>query len=246
MSKSLVGKKFKSVRKTMLILFIGFLIGVVAVEFLHEKRTHETKEAKQLIRKIITSAVEQTDFYKKHSNQEGLEAIEKYAKDLSPNFEVIDIDYSLGYCQFEIIFDTGKMFYTDISIYDDNDFYLGIFEPRNWNRIKTINNGTQGKGTEISERDLTKKQIVQIAKKVLHERYGAEKYGLDVNNCRIKYDKKNKIFNKYYLEYYPNLVGHSYQAVCFNPVGQLQIGGGPYWICIDRKTGEVLMTDVGM
>jgi len=107
--------------------------------------------------------------------------------------------------------------------------------------IKCGNNNIQKRGVEICERELTKKQIIQIASKAFEERFG-----LDVDKCRITYDRKNKIWNKYYAEYYPHFVDKNYQAVRLSRTGQLQIGGGPYWICIDKKTGEVLQMDVGM
>jgi hypothetical protein len=94
---------------------------------------------------------------------------------------------------------------------------------------------------EVTQKILSKKELIQIAGKAVKDRCG-----LDVDKCRITYDTGNKIWNKYYAENFPNLIGRDYQAICFERTGQLQIGGGPYWICIDKKTGEVLQMDVGM
>ncbi len=85
--------------------------------------------------------------------------------------------------------------------------------------------------------DLTKQEIIQIARKIIEERYGE-----NTNGYRIFYDDGNKTWGKNYAEYYPNLVGQNYQAVQFDGTGILQQGGGPYWVCIERKTGEVLVT----
>jgi hypothetical protein len=107
--------------------------------------------------------------------------------------------------------------------------------------IKRRDNNIQERGVEMRERELTKKQIIQIASKAFEERYG-----WDVNKCKIKYDKGNKDFNKYYAKLYPHLAGHDYQAVRFITPGPLTPGGGPHWVCIDRKSGEVLLNSVGL
>ena len=60
-----------------------------------------------------------------------------------------------------------------------------------------------------------------------------------------KYDKNNKVFNKYYLEDYPHLVDKDYQAVRITIPGPLTPGNGPNWICVDRVTGEVLLIIFG-
>jgi hypothetical protein len=93
----------------------------------------------------------------------------------------------------------------------------------------------------MNERVLTKKEIIRIGGKALQD-----KYDLDINKCRITYDNGNKIWKKYYEQYYPNLTGHDYQAVKFDILGTLKIGGGPYWVCVDRITGEVLVTYMGI
>ena len=95
---------------------------------------------------------------------------------------------------------------------------------------------------------LSKESILKIAGNALKK-----EYGLDANNCNVWYDKKNKHWVKYYAKDYPKLVGHSYLAINFSKKYerwferfQSHIGGGPYWICVDRTTGEILASYGGM
>jgi hypothetical protein len=88
----------------------------------------------------------------------------------------------------------------------------------------------------MGKESLTKKEIIQIAKNFLEEKSGKQTSGL-----RLYYDNKNKVWNKYYAGYYPKLKGHNYQAVKFEQTGTLTQGGGPYWVCVDKETGEVLV-----
>ena len=88
----------------------------------------------------------------------------------------------------------------------------------------------------IDSGGLTKQEIIRIARKIIEERYGDKTDGF-----RVFYDNGNKTWDKNYVEYYPNLVGQNYQAVQFDGTGILQQGGGPFWVCVERKTGEVLV-----
>ncbi|MFX0198182.1 MAG: hypothetical protein ACFFCW_18855 [Candidatus Hodarchaeota archaeon] len=93
----------------------------------------------------------------------------------------------------------------------------------------------------MSSGDLTKKEIIQIARKAIEERYGEQTSGL-----KMYYDNGNKVWKKYYAKDYPNLIGYNYQAVQFTSTGTLAPGGGPFWVCVNKGTGEVLVTYKGM
>ena len=88
--------------------------------------------------------------------------------------------------------------------------------------------------------ELTKTEIIQIARKALKD-----EVGLDVDQYKVTYDSDNKKWNKHYADRYSDLGGRNYQAVYFTPT-DLQIGGGPHWVCIDKQTGEVLQFDIGL
>lgn len=112
----------------------------------------------------------------------------------------------------------------------------GIIDFRQY-RFKSWEDGLGNRCDEDSEktplemgRYLTEQQIIQIASKAFAEEY------YDPNGYKIEYDKGNKIFNECYKEYYPKLFGYDYQAVRFisTEFGEL------YWVCIDKKTGELL------
>ena len=100
---------------------------------------------------------------------------------------------------------------------------------------------TQEVFNKMNEGKLTSQEIVQIASNVIEERYS-----LKTSELKVYYDKENKIWNKYYAKHYPNLIEYDYQAIRFNRTGTLTIGGGPYWVCVDRETGEVLVSCKGM
>jgi hypothetical protein len=93
--------------------------------------------------------------------------------------------------------------------------------------------------------ELTKKQLIEIARKAFKEQLN-----MDIGHCR--FDRGNKIWNQYYADRYPGLSGRNYQAIeCstkqpFHLRPSEKLGGGPHWICIDKKTGEVLQYDMGM
>lgn len=87
---------------------------------------------------------------------------------------------------------------------------------------------------------ISKKELIQIACKTLED-----KYNLNTENCRIRYDRGNKVWEKYFLKDYPKLKDRDYQAIEFALIG-LRIGGGPYWVCIDRVTGEVIIISMGI
>ena len=89
---------------------------------------------------------------------------------------------------------------------------------------------------------MTKERMIQIASKKLKEQYD-----LDTDKCHITYDKDNKIWNEYYAKYHSELNGHDFQAIRFSlPTNTTTMGGGPYWICIDRQCGKVLAIDIGI
>jgi len=88
---------------------------------------------------------------------------------------------------------------------------------------------------ETHRRNLTEQQIIQIAGKAFEEMHS-----WDVNECKIKYDKENKIFNGHYKKLYPKLFGYDYQAV------SITVSYGQYWVCVDKETGEVLRIYDGM
>lgn len=80
---------------------------------------------------------------------------------------------------------------------------------------------------------LTKEDIISIANEV------AKKYCVDFNERYLKYDKDNKRWYNRFSDTDPNLVGHEFQVVLYERSDILSTGG-PFWICIDKKTGEVL------
>ena len=95
---------------------------------------------------------------------------------------------------------------------------------------------------DIDSRELSKQEMILIASQVLNE-----KYDLKIEECTVKYDKNNKIWNKYYAERYPELNRGAYQAIRFTPdSNSIEMGGGPYWICVDKINGEILKIDIGM
>ena len=91
------------------------------------------------------------------------------------------------------------------------------------------------------KRMLTKNELIAIARETLED-----KCGLDTKGLRITYDTDNRIWAEYYAEDYPSLANRDYQAVRFERRGSLAPGGGPYWVCIDTHTGEVLELNLGM
>jgi hypothetical protein len=89
---------------------------------------------------------------------------------------------------------------------------------------------------------LSKKELTEIANKFFEENCH-----LDTNNCTVRFDRGNKTWNEYYAQRYPVLTGREYQAIeCNVKRKQFMQGGGPYWVCIDTITGEVLAGDAGM
>ena len=89
--------------------------------------------------------------------------------------------------------------------------------------------------------DTEEKRLIQIAGKAIEGRYGVQTSGF-----KLFYDHGNKVWKEHYAAEYPNLNGYDYQAIRFQPTGALRPGGGPFWVCVNRKNGEVLVTDVGM
>ena len=86
---------------------------------------------------------------------------------------------------------------------------------------------------------LSKKQLIMIAKKAI-----MEELNMDPESGKLYFDNGNKIWNKYFAEKYPNLSNYDYQAIRFVRNGPITIGGGSCWMCIDKKTGEVLQYDI--
>ena len=87
---------------------------------------------------------------------------------------------------------------------------------------------------------LSKAELVNMAVSAFRDHYGA-----NAGRFIVKYDKGNKTWNEYYAQFFPELKGVDYQAIVVNRTGELSPGGGPFWVCIDKKTGEVLVTDAG-
>ena len=93
--------------------------------------------------------------------------------------------------------------------------------------------------------ELTKKQLLLIAKTAFKE--NLNELHLEVDKGKVVFDRENKVWNKYYAERYPHLSNYDYQVIQFFPQGtKLTMGGGPFWVCIDKKTGQILQFDIGL
>lgn len=93
---------------------------------------------------------------------------------------------------------------------------------------------------------MSKKAIAEIAIKEFVKRTNK-----DAGQYTTRFDGGNEEWNKYYLQYYPDLKGKNYQAIRLIKkqkewIRTPTIGGGPNWMCIDRKTGQALAIYVGM
>ena len=91
------------------------------------------------------------------------------------------------------------------------------------------------------EGTLTKKEIMLIAKKAFET-----ELDLNVDEGGLKYDKENKVWDEFYAEYYPEISNRDYQAVKFTRPPPITIGGGPFWVLIDKRTGEIITFYIGM
>jgi hypothetical protein len=113
------------------------------------------------------------------------------------------------------------------------------------------NNNSKKEQNHAKKSELSKKEIILIANKEAQE-HGYE-IGRMPDKYKVVYDVDNLMWKKRFLDTDPNnrhsnidltdLKDHDYQVVIyklrsFPPfVGYV---GGPFWICIDKKTGEVL------
>lgn len=100
---------------------------------------------------------------------------------------------------------------------------------------------TGSEGDEGAE--LNRSQVVQTAEKALKTL--AEELSLDIANYSPWYDYGNEVWNTYYADRHPDIKDRDYQAVRFASKKMRQ-GPGPVWVCIDRRTGEVVQCDIGM
>jgi hypothetical protein len=99
---------------------------------------------------------------------------------------------------------------------------------------QTPNGQTAKGGTDAGRAGLSKDEMIQVAKRELHNR------GHDPNNLRIYYDEGNRYWHRCFPKPLPELEGRDYQVMdCWDRISE------PVWILIDRKTGAVLKTVIG-
>ncbi len=110
-------KKKKS--KIALYVFLIFMIGFGLVKY---NLSQKQKRAQVFIGKIITSVLEDTEFYKRNSHKDAIDELENNKDKISENYLISIVDYSWGVHEAYILFDNKTRFYADVVISDNIPF----------------------------------------------------------------------------------------------------------------------------
>lgn len=101
----------------LLILTIIIWLGLGRYEFLGKQ-----KEGKVFISHIITSILEDTDFYKKNSDGDAQKKIVSNKEIISDTYVISTIDYSWGIYEAFIIFNNGSKAKVDVTFINNGPF----------------------------------------------------------------------------------------------------------------------------
>lgn len=111
---------------------------------------------------------------------------------------------------------------------------LGCKEDRSSN-VSVKNNCEETQGVhEVQGEYLSKEKIIDIAKKDVEENFS------ETEKLSIYFDVNNVECAQKYKELDPNLFHEDFQAVLFYKKQLIPTPIGEVWVCVDRKTGEVL------
>lgn len=131
-------EKSRWLLKKILVFGLGFCVGLAICAISDIQWSHEKQKVETFIHHMITSTINQTEFFKEHSTEEGRKNLQKYADEFSSVYKIYVFDHTFGAYESEVIFDNGKNFYVDISVYKD-DIVLMVFKPGEWPRYTIPN-----------------------------------------------------------------------------------------------------------
>lgn len=104
----------------LLIFGLGFVLAYFICTEAYHRELNEQQDVRDFVDKIISSVLDQTEFYKKHSQKQAIETIEEYANDFSKCYKVGTFDKTFHAYEAVIIFDNEKRFYVDVIVRKDN------------------------------------------------------------------------------------------------------------------------------
>ncbi len=82
---------------------------------------------------------------------------------------------------------------------------------------------------------LTKPEIVNIAYREVRNSFE------DSDKLSIYYDENNELWTKQFSDTVPELMGRDFQAIQFYRKTFFSSPSGVIWLCVDKKTGEILV-----
>ena len=117
---------FRKIIPMLLVLILGFGLGFFVTNISNHREALQKQKVEEFIEQIITSAIEQTEFHKKHSSNHAIDSIQKEAKNFSNCYKIRFMDVTFNAYEFTVIFDNGSEFYVDVIVFGD-DITLNIW-----------------------------------------------------------------------------------------------------------------------
>ena len=111
---------FRKIMPMLLVLILGFGLGFFVSNISNHRKALQKQKVEEFIEQIITSAIEQTEFYKKHSSNRAIDSIQKDAKNFSNCYKIRFADVTFNAYEFTVIFDNGSEFYVDVIAFGDD------------------------------------------------------------------------------------------------------------------------------
>ncbi len=109
-----VQRFLRKILPKVVILGLGFLVGYLICAHSHQHQFREREKVTKFIDQIVHSVIEQTDFYKEHSNTQVLANLEKHAIDFTDFYKIDISDHTFDAYESIVTFDNGKQFYVDV------------------------------------------------------------------------------------------------------------------------------------